>query len=148
MALKKILKQKIKSLYNQKVKISIYRHERKNIKKKKFLINNVSFTKLQSKSIDDLWVKNYGKKIPQDWHKLYTSYTGIFNEKYFPEIFFTTNLLDKMNPYFRKKYIDDKALLTCYFAQGGVISKECQVVKNIIYNCSNYFYDNNRNIKL
>ena len=147
-----MIKKQIKNILTflaNKLRIhNMYIIEKKKIKKKKDLINSVNLTKEQIKEINNIWIENYGKKIPKDWHKLYTSYTGIFNEKYFPEIFFTTNLLDKLNPYFRKKYIDDKALLTYYFAQCGITNKECQVVKNIIYNCSNYFYDNNRNIKL
>ena len=38
--------------------------------------------------------------IPED-----LDYTGIFDEFYFPEIYFTTNLLDKLNPPYRRKYL-------------------------------------------
>lgn len=49
------------------------------------LIKKVSLTEFEKKKIDDLFVKNYGKKIKYDWHKLYQSFTKKFDEKYFPE---------------------------------------------------------------
>ena len=66
---------------------------------------------------------------------------GIFNEKYFPEVFFTTNLLDKLNPPDRTKYLDDKILATYFW--GNLENQHIKVVKNYIYNSNGYFYDEN-----
>ncbi len=136
------MKKIVKLLYNNMSKYFTYRGEKKNIKRKKNLINKVTLSKEQIEKVDNLWVKNYGKKVPKDWHKLYTSYLGIFDEKYFPEIFFTTNLLNKLNPIIRKKYLDDKILTECFFKNIDYIGYK--LPQNYIYNCNEYFYDNER----
>ncbi len=112
--------------------------EKKDIKKRKDLVQKVHLTNEQIKEVDTLWEENYGKKIPLKWHQLYTSYTGKFNKNYFPELFFKPNLLNKLNPPLRKRYLDDKTLLKSYFAG---LEKECRILKNYVYNCSSYFYD-------
>lgn len=133
-------------LYDKRRELITYRNEINNIKSKKNLIDKVTLTEEQEKKIDELWIKNYGKKISKDWHKLYISYMGIFNEKYFPEIFFTTKLLDKMNPKERKRYLSDKILASYFFKD--IDNENCRIVKNIIYNCSGIFYDSNRNFEI
>ena len=144
----KFIKKIIKSLCNKRRKIIKYIGENKNLKRKKSLYKDIHLNEKQIKNIDKLWIDNYGKKISKDYHKLYTSYTGVFDEKYFPEILFTTNLLDKLNPPDRKKYLSDKALIQYFFGGGVAANKLLRIAKNYIYNCSGYFYDDNRNNRL
>ena len=134
-----MVSKKIKKMYFKYVHIRRMLLERKAINKRKNLVNKVTLTKEQSDLIDKLWQKNYGKKISKDWHRLYTSYLGKFNEKYFPENLFTANLLDKMNPIFLRDYFSDK-ILTQYFFKDLDESKY-KVVENHIYNVDGYFYD-------
>lgn len=142
----KVIKKLLKSLNEKRIILSIYINEKRNIKKKKNLVNKVSLTKEQIKEIDELWKKNYGKKISKKWHRLYTSYMGIFKKEYFPEIMFSTNLLHKFNPITRKKYLADKILVAHLFE--NVNENKFRIVKNIIYNCSGIMYDEKRNYKL
>lgn len=144
--IKKKIKNFIKFLNMKRLKFKFYRIEKKNIRRKKKLIKSVNLSKSQIEMIDNLWKKNYGKRISKDWHRLYTSYTGIFNEKYFPEIFFTSNLLHKLNNYEQSKYLEDKILLTYYFKD--IKGEKYKLATNIIYNCNGYFYDDSRNNKL
>ncbi len=139
--MKKILSSLYVILYIKIHKCMSYIHEKKDIKKKKNLINKVKLTKEQINEIDELWKKNYGKKISKKWHRLYTSYTGSFNAKYFPEIFFTTNLLQKLNPPVRTKYINDKVITNYLFSD--IKNENYRIINSYIYNCSGYFYDNN-----
>lgn len=55
-------------------KIRIFILEKNEIKKfkdvrRKKIYNSITLTKEQEKSIDNLYKKNYGKKIPNIWHK-------------------------------------------------------------------------------
>ena len=54
----------------------------------------------QKKAIDLYFQQHYGRKIPYYWHRMYTAYTGCFDEKYMPELLFSTLLEEKLNPYF------------------------------------------------
>lgn len=141
-----MLKENIKFIYEKMKIINIYINEKRNIIKKRKLVKEVEFTKEQNNKIDNIWIKNYGRKISKDWHKLYTAYTGIFDEFYFPEIYFTTNLLDKLNPPYRRKYLSDKILTSYLF--NTVENKKIKTAKTYFYNCNGYYYSNNRNNKL
>ena len=61
------------------------------------LIETVHLTKAEENKIDTLFVSTYGKKIKYDWHRLYQSFTGKFDENYFPEYLFSSVLEPKMN---------------------------------------------------
>ena len=113
--------------------------EKKNIKKKKNLINKVNLTDEQVLEVDKLWLENYGKKIPKDWHRLYTSYTGKFDKNYFPEILFTANILNKLNPRDIKRFFSDKTLAQYFYS--SLDEKKYKVVKNYVYNCNGFYYD-------
>lgn len=56
--------------------------------RRQILVKKISLTEVEKREIDKLFVTNYGKKIRYDWHRLYQSYTGIFDENYFPEYLF------------------------------------------------------------
>lgn len=68
-------------------------------------------TQEQKDAIDKFYLKNYGEKIPYNWHQLYTSFTGNFDEKYFPEFLYIP-LLERLWNSSRYKYaLEDKNLL-------------------------------------
>lgn len=61
--------------------------------------SSCKLTKEQKAAAKKFMKENYGKTIPLWWHRLYTSHTGVFDEKYFPEILFSTKLEEILNPY-------------------------------------------------
>lgn len=83
------------------------------------LISTVHWTAEQENEFKQYWKKNYGKEISSAWHKLYQSYTGKFNVRYFPEYLFSSKLepLFDKNPY--NDALEDKNLLHLYTAGGG-----------------------------
>lgn len=94
------------------VKYSEYR----NIRRKKNLINKVQLSEAQEKEIKEFFKQHYGKSISTDWHRLYQSYTGIYQKDYFPEILFSTELEPLLNPYKIASFLGDKNLLPLLFS--------------------------------
>ena len=131
----------VKNIFKQYIKHKVSLKEKRKVKEKIELFKNIVLTEEQTNSIDEIWMRNYGKKISKNWHRLYTSYTGKFDKYYFPEIFFTTNLLEKLNPERRKEYLADKILTKELFS--GIENEKLRLMKNYVYNCNGYFYDNN-----
>lgn len=82
--------------------------------RRQILVKKISLTEVEKREIDKLFVTNYGKKIRYDWHRLYQSYTGIFDENYFPEYLFSSILEPKMNPMDYRYVLDDKLLLSLF----------------------------------
>ena len=78
------------------------------------LISSVKLTDVQISDINQLFVCHYGKKVPYDWHRLYQSFTGKFQAKYFPEILFSTKFEPKVNPRAYRYVLDDKILLPVF----------------------------------
>lgn len=78
------------------------------------LIETVHLTKAEENKIDTLFTANYGKKIKYDWHRLYQSFTGKFDENYFPEYLFSSVLEPKLNPMDYRYVLDDKLLLPLF----------------------------------
>ncbi len=89
--------------------------EKKNIKNKRNLWESVVLTTEQDRQIQSFFLQYYGKKIPTKWHRLCTSYTGIFHYNYFPEILFSTKLEHITNPYREAEFLGDKNLLPILF---------------------------------
>lgn len=116
--------------------------EKTAIKKKKPLFKDVVWTQEQEKTFNDFWIQNYGKKINPAWHKLYQSMNGVFDEKYFPEYFYTTKIEPKLNPYSYCEVISDKNMLPYFFGgdNGGLY------IPKIYLSCVNDIYktDDNR----
>lgn len=112
--------------------------ERKNIQKKKKLWESVELTSEQEQQIQAFYMKHYGKKIPTMWHRLYTSYTGVFHYDYFPEILLSTRLEPITNPYREAEFLGDKNLLPLFFnnAGGGVHVPQTYIssVKGVLRN--------------
>ena len=96
--------------------IGQYYGEKRKIKDKRriALLQKVNLTSEQVEMIDSFYTKNYGKKIPYNWHKLYQSYTGKFDEQYFPEILFSSDYEPTVNPAEYRYVLDDKLLLNVF----------------------------------
>lgn len=88
----------------------------------------VKLTKSQKEAIDEFWLKNFGERIPYNWHELYTSYTGKFDEKYFPEFLYIP-LLERLWNTDRYKYaLEDKNLLSLIISDiNGVVTPKMLV---------------------
>ena len=149
MNLKSILKKIYKKLninYRRLRRSVFIFFEKIDVLKNRKKLKNIVLTEEQKKSIDEIWKKNYGKKILKDWHKLYTSYTGNFDKYYFPETFFRHNLIGKLNPYKRRGYLSDKILTLQLFKD--IQDDNFKMIKTYAYNCNGYFYDESRNYKI
>ena len=90
----------------KKIEGIYYYFRNRSIEKKKIrdprrvkILNQVVLSKEQKREIDRLYKDNYGKKIPYDWHREYTSYTGKFDAKYIPELIFI--------PEIEAKFVDE-----------------------------------------
>ena len=91
--------------------ISVEKNKYKN-KDRIEICNSVKLTKDQTNDIEEFYKKNYGKKIPLDWHKSYMAFTGNFDVKYIPEFLFIPKFERYMN--YNKSLADvleDKNLL-------------------------------------
>ena len=133
-----MIKKILKKIHKKYLCFKIWNSEIEKLKKQKYLIKKINLTKDQNESIDNLWKKNYGKKISKVYHRLYTAYDNKFNEKYFPEMYFRMILLEKFNPIPMKDYLTDKMLTQYLF--GDFPEKKVKTVKNIIYNCNKNYY--------
>lgn len=128
-------------------KIRVFILEKKEIKKfkdgrRKKIYNSITLTKEQNKSIDNLYKKNYGKKIPNIWHKYFTSYTGKFDKNYFPELLYISRFENYMN--FDKSYckvFEDKGILPLLASNIGIKVPKAYVTctYNLYRNCDNEF---------
>lgn len=78
------------------------------------ILSKVVLDKKQKEGIDHFFVENYGKKISYNWHRLYQSYTGKYNEQYFPEILLSSSFEPLVNPVEYRIVLDDKLLLPIF----------------------------------
>lgn len=62
------------------------------------IAGSFTLTPEQKEKTDRFYIKNYGKKIPYDWHRYYASYTGNFDEKYIPELIFIPEIERRFVP--------------------------------------------------
>ena len=108
-ALKRFLISLINGLWNT----GIFIHELKNIFAKRKLWRKVVLTNDQRREIDEYWKANYGRKIPYWWHRLYMSYGGGFDVRYFPEFIFTTKFERRACSMFTGEVLSNKNLLDC-----------------------------------
>lgn len=86
-----------------------------NLFKKRHLYTSVNLSHDQKKEIDLYFKQNYGKKVSHKWHRLYQSYLGTYDKRYFPEILFSTKLELLMNPFWASQVLGDKNLLDIMF---------------------------------
>lgn len=99
------------SLLDSVLRYFTRRHEMDNIHKKHHLYSHLTLSPEQKERIDTLFIQNYGKKFPYDWHLLYQSYLGVFCENYFPEILFSTKLEPLLNPKRYTRAFEDKNMV-------------------------------------
>lgn len=113
-----------------------YKAELRNIEKKKELWSKTILSASQEKEIKEYWKSISGYNISTKWHRLYQSYCGVYNKKYFPELLYTTKLERILSP---PKYYDilsDKGLITSIFSRS-----DCRLPKTIIWKCGGVLTD-------
>lgn len=108
--------------------------------RRKDIWQSIILTKQQEKQIDDIFVTNYGKKIPYTWHRHFTAYTGNFDPCYFPELLYIPEFEHFMN--IDKEYCKvfaDKNVLPILAKQASVkMPKEILSSIDGIYRDKNY----------
>lgn len=102
---------KLQRNFREKREIKKIRDERR-----QKIISQVSLTAEQEKDIDRFFLAHYGKKIPYDWHRLYTAFTGNFHTEYFPELLYIPALERKLNPAAYVRAFGDKSMLPRLFS--------------------------------
>ena len=107
--LKKFLKLKLLKRTTKK----LTQHEFKKIrnKKRQEIISTFPLTTEQKGQIDSFFLENYGRKIPYDWHREYSAFTGNFDYKYIPEFLFIPKVERYFNDTNLSKTFGDKTLL-------------------------------------
>ena len=111
----------------------------KNIRRKK-IYNSITLSREQEKKIDNIYINNYGDKIPYIWHKYYTAYTGNFDEYYFPELLYIPRFEYYMN--YNKAYcsvFEDKSILPLLASNLGIKTPKA------IITCSYGLFRNSKN---
>lgn len=111
--------------------------------RKRKIYQKVVWTGEQQKEFDEFWIKNYGRKIPNKWHRLYESMNGTFDIRYFPEIFFTTKFEPMLNPYNKGVLLQDKSLVELLF---NGESNDITFPETYVLCCSGIFYDGRRTV--
>ena len=85
------------------------------------IVEMVQFSKEQKEAIDEVYMKNYGSKIPYTWHQYYTAYTGNFDPYYMPELMYIPEFERFMNIYPEYvKVFEDKNILPYAAKAAGV----------------------------
>lgn len=74
---------------NEKRKISDERRQK--------ILNKYILTSAQKLEIDTLFMKNFGQKVPYDWHRYFASYTGRFDARFIPELIYIPVIEKKFN---------------------------------------------------
>ena len=104
------------------------------------IYSSVQLSKEQKAQIDNLYVSNYGCKIPYTWHRHYTAFTGKFDVNYFPELLYIPefeHFLNYNQPY--AKVLSDKNLLA-YLAQAAQIH-----TPKVLLSCAEGLYRDEQN---
>lgn len=135
------LKEYIIGLYKKRRENQIYKKEIINIKRKDFILQQIKLTDEQEREIQEYFKTNYGKSISTKWHRLYQSYLGKYDKKYFPEILFSTYLEKKLNDLSVCKVLEDKALLEVLFSD----IKGLKLPHTLVLKVDNVCYDESRN---
>lgn len=80
--------------------------------RRKAIYETVSLSADQEQSIDEIYITNYGEKIPYTWHRHFTAYTGKFDKYFFPELLYIPEYERFMNlNLFHSKTFEDKNAL-------------------------------------
>lgn len=102
---------------------------------------DVKWTHSQKRAFNKFWKKNYGKKIPSMWHKLYQKCSGEFCVEYMPELIYSTKIEPKMDDYLYDYALEDKSLVEILSLNSG-----CVVPKTIVVCSDGVFYDKGRKV--
>lgn len=136
---------KIRDIWEE---ISILRLKKNEIEKFKdprrvAISKDIDLTEEEKKLIDELFVNNYGKKIPYTWHRHYKAFTGSFDVNYFPELLYIPEFERFQNLW--TEYVSvfsDKNMLTILAQKANV-----KTVENIVSVTKGMIRDrNNRQI--
>ena len=118
----------------------LYERVKYRSKKTKWIWKSVKLTKEQKHAIDVFYKQNYGKKIPYTYHRLFTGFTGNFDEKYIPEMLYATYLERFLTDPSYGNVFTNKNTLYIFACGLGV-----KMPQNIVV-CSNKgYYDNSFN---
>ena len=126
-------------------RMRLFSRKRRELKKisdsrRQKMIAEVDLTDEQKAEIDDIYLQNYGKRIPYDWHRLYTAYTGQFDAaRYFPELLYIPRFEFFMNHPAYAKVFADKNLLPILSA-----GSESVTVPQTILSCCNGVFRNEK----
>ena len=139
------IKNKVKIIFKEniektliKVKRKLETNKFKDIRRKK-IYGKINLSDEQKKQIDELFIVNYGEKIPYTWHKHYTAFTGNFDPQYFLELLYIPEFEHFMNH--NKEYIkafSDKNVLP-FFAK----AVDVKMPKAYISATSGIYHDDN-----
>lgn len=140
--MREIIKSIIVWVYMKKDYYHKLKNEKANINRKKNLYCKTVFSTVQENRIKEYFVNNYGKNYSNKWHRLYQSYTGKYDEKYFPEILYSTKLEKNLNPNEMATFLEDKSLVELLYKN----VKNLVLPKTYILNCSGIFYDQHRKV--
>ncbi len=109
-------------------------------KKTKWIWKSVKLTKEQKRAIDKFYKQNYGKKIPYTYHRLFTGFTGNFDEKYIPEMLYAPYLERFLTDSSYGNVFTNKNTLAI-FARGLNV----KMPQNIVMGNKNGYYDKDFN---
>lgn len=128
--------QKYQIGHEKRIKLNQFKDKRRTD-----IFETVQLSDAQKKQIDDLYLENYGEKIPYTWHRHFTAFTGHFDANYFPEHLFIPEFEFYMN--LNKKYgvaFEDKNVIPMIAAAAGV-----KMPKTILSCTSGLFKDESGN---
>lgn len=144
--MKKLYKRFLRFVEQMPIKIEIYKTfiaEWIAIFKKAPLYKNIKWTKEQQKEFDEFWIKNYGKKISNRWHRLYEASNGVHKVDYLPEIIYSTKIEPKINNDAYSKVYADKNLNELFFNNR---IENVRTPKSFLFNAHGFFYDSERRL--
>lgn len=137
-AMKTKMKKMIRSVDNRYYTAVIRRAEHLKIRDKKDLWMQVGMTREQISEIQRIW----GEHADTRWHRYYQYFTGKFDPRYVPEIFYSCNMELVLNPRKMAKEMEDKARIPILY--GSV--PDLKIPKTIVLNASGIFYDGEGNV--
>ena len=97
------------------------------------LVNKTELTEEQKKEIQVFYSNLLGYQIPLDYHKYFTSRTGIYSKLYFPTSVYKTDIVGRLNVYPLKRAYTDKNI-------SDIILPNIHQPKVFLKNMNGYFY--------
>ena len=94
-------------------------------------------TKEQEKEIQKYYTHLLGYPVPLDWHRYFTSRTGMYSKLYIPTSVYKTDIVGRLNVYPIKRAYTDKNIT-------DLILPNARQPKIILKNMNGYFYFDGR----